>query len=503
MELQDRDKIFDGTAVRKLAQTWSKDPHFSSLNLSAHNIGAGAAETLATILRERSSTTSVDCSLNPDLKDEGARLLVPLLRCDGTGISTIRALSLKRCGIGDAGATALAQGLLGNAVLEQLNLTGNLIGDAGAIAIVASGVGPSGGFLLDLWLSSNRVGVTGAEGMAAALAKSPELRELHLSGNPLGNAGVPTLVKGAVAGRRLRGLYVGGCCVSDNGAKETANALQTSLHLETLCLGHNTIGNDGASALARVLADNHALRRLLLPCNMLKAAGGKAIAAMLLSNDTLLCLDISNNRLGATGLAALATAIAKNSTLLELDLSGCGGTETSFRAVARAVEANNTLGILLCQDNHLSLDTLIEIDYAMGRTKRPVRDLVGQVQRSMDTQNSLSKGVETGQQTKVTGVPHGGEPSVKLAPGQETSIQVSFGRKDNIIGSIPVTNETCLDEARALIDPLLRCSERAYGFLSTLGGVIPTEDEQARRVVWDCKAPVRLRPASWVAIRHM
>lgn len=89
--------------MRKLAQTWSKDPHFSSLNLSAHNIGAGAAETLATVLRERPSITSVDCSLNPDLKDEGARLLVPLVRSDGTGISTIRALSLKRCGIGDAG----------------------------------------------------------------------------------------------------------------------------------------------------------------------------------------------------------------------------------------------------------------------------------------------------------------------------------------------------------------------------------------------------------------
>ncbi|CBJ25600.1 expressed unknown protein [Ectocarpus siliculosus] len=28
---------------------------------------------------------------------------MPLLRSDGTGISTIRALSLKRCGIGDAG----------------------------------------------------------------------------------------------------------------------------------------------------------------------------------------------------------------------------------------------------------------------------------------------------------------------------------------------------------------------------------------------------------------
>lgn len=32
----------------------------------------------------------------------------------------------------------------------------------------------------------------------------------------------------------------------------------------------------------------------------------------------------------------------------------------------------------------------------------------------------------------------GGEPSVKLAPGQETSVQVSFGRKDNVVGNITV-----------------------------------------------------------------
>lgn len=31
-----------------------------------------------------------------------------------------------------------------------------------------------------------------------------------------------------------------------------------------------------------------------------------------------------------------------------------------------------------------------------------------------------------------------GEPSVKLAPGQETSIQVSFGRRDNIVGNLTV-----------------------------------------------------------------
>lgn len=52
---------------------------------------------------------------------------------------------------------------------------------------------------------SNRLGPESVDGMAAALAKSPTLRELHLTGNPLGDLGVAALVKGAVTGQRLRG----------------------------------------------------------------------------------------------------------------------------------------------------------------------------------------------------------------------------------------------------------------------------------------------------------
>lgn len=52
---------------------------------------------------------------------------------------------------------------------------------------------------------SNGIGPAGAEGVAAALAKAPTLRELHFSGNALGGVGVAALVKGAVQGRGLRG----------------------------------------------------------------------------------------------------------------------------------------------------------------------------------------------------------------------------------------------------------------------------------------------------------
>lgn len=89
--------------ARKLAEKLSMDDTVSTLNLSAQNIGAGAAEALGIALRASLSTTSVDCSLNAELGDEGVAFLVPALRTDGTGISTIRVLSLMRCGIGEAG----------------------------------------------------------------------------------------------------------------------------------------------------------------------------------------------------------------------------------------------------------------------------------------------------------------------------------------------------------------------------------------------------------------
>lgn len=89
--------------VQGLSQTWSTDEKITVLNLAANNFGPRGTAALGMALRASFSITSVDCSRNPALGDEGAILLVPALRTDGTGISTIRDLSLIRCGIGDKG----------------------------------------------------------------------------------------------------------------------------------------------------------------------------------------------------------------------------------------------------------------------------------------------------------------------------------------------------------------------------------------------------------------
>lgn len=89
--------------VRELSPTWSNDENISTLNVAANKIGVAGAAALGEALKVSFSITSVDCSRNATLGDEGAKCLVQALCTDGTGVSTIRVLNLMRCEIGDVG----------------------------------------------------------------------------------------------------------------------------------------------------------------------------------------------------------------------------------------------------------------------------------------------------------------------------------------------------------------------------------------------------------------
>jgi TPR repeat protein len=95
-------------------------------------------------------------------------------------------LDLSNCGIGDAGARAIA-GVLAQSSLTYLNIGENSIGDIGAraIAAVLDNVQCS---LKNLRLSINCIGDAGAEAIAGVLAQS-SLTTLTLSNNPIGDAG--------------------------------------------------------------------------------------------------------------------------------------------------------------------------------------------------------------------------------------------------------------------------------------------------------------------------
>jgi len=93
-------------------------------------------------------------------------------------------------GLGDIGARAVARAFLSpqNGGLGELCLGANRIGDAGAKA-VASVLSSPGSALRRLSLRDNCIGDSGALALAAALTSNVMLEELDLWGNPISDAG--------------------------------------------------------------------------------------------------------------------------------------------------------------------------------------------------------------------------------------------------------------------------------------------------------------------------
>jgi uncharacterized protein (TIGR02996 family) len=133
---------------------------------------------------------------NP-MGDDGAKSIA------GAGLPPLRDLGVETCGLGPAGAEAIARVKL----VERLGIGGNAIGDRGAKALAhlkvthldaaSCEIGSEGAAalaamaaLVELDLRSNGVGDDGV----IELARSKTIKKLDLGSNPLGAAGVKALL---------------------------------------------------------------------------------------------------------------------------------------------------------------------------------------------------------------------------------------------------------------------------------------------------------------------
>jgi PAS domain S-box-containing protein len=184
----------------------------------------------------------------------------------------------------------LIENLKGNSCLTTLNLTGNRIGDQGAIHLR---VHPA---FLNLNLSGTGVG----EMTAISLAKHPAIISLDLSQNKIGNMGAEELAKNT----KIEILNLAGNKITCSGAI----ALARNKTLRSLSLMENFIADSGVNSLAQ----NKTLTSINLSVNQITNTGAIALA----NNSTLTSLMLHHNKIEKEG----AKAFAKNFRLLELDL---------------------------------------------------------------------------------------------------------------------------------------------------------------------------------------
>jgi Ran GTPase-activating protein (RanGAP) involved in mRNA processing and transport len=308
----------------------------------------GLAETIRCLESNCKDSTSVELT--------GWTHVVPRLLADSLRHNHhLQRLSLQACRLGNEGLEMLCPVLLqGNPPLIHVNLSGNGITDAGAVALAqAIQYHPT---LRELLLGWNGIADIGTTALAQAVTKS-RLQILDLAGVSEGRGGgsrdsfllTDQLQHGVcnigdVGCEKLaQALAAGGTRGGDSGSRSGLEtlilsrqyhithagiaALSSGLvhcrHLKVLELQRIPVDDDGAVALASALnISSSALITLELAINQISDRGAKALAASLTCNRTLQNVGLTQSAIGLEGLKALEAAMAVNTTLHRLELYG-------------------------------------------------------------------------------------------------------------------------------------------------------------------------------------
>ncbi|KOO27154.1 hypothetical protein Ctob_012414 [Chrysochromulina tobinii] len=139
------------------------------------------------------------------------------------------------------------------AVLTELNLTGNNIGDEGAVAIAeALKVNAA---VTNLFLIYNNIGDEGAIAIAEALKVNAVVTNLHLDANNIGAEGAKAIAEALKVNAVLTALGLCDSDIGDDGANAIAEALKVNSVLTELNLESNNIGDTGEKAVQDVVKD--------------------------------------------------------------------------------------------------------------------------------------------------------------------------------------------------------------------------------------------------------
>ena len=222
-------------------------------------------------------------------------------------------------GFDGLGATALAPALARLTAIKTLDLEGNSVGDAGAVALLNALAKPC-----SLKLDSSGISSVGAKSISEILRSKTCLTELHLNNseteNGFGDGGATILAASLIFLTALRKLQLQGNSICDLGATTLASALKNLTLLQLLSLNENKLGPSGVKAMASVLALPK-LSVLDISCNNLGDTGA-VIAASALAGLALSELDIGHNGITDPGASALALCLAGLTSLQNLNIGG-------------------------------------------------------------------------------------------------------------------------------------------------------------------------------------
>ncbi|XP_058481528.1 leucine-rich repeat-containing protein 34 [Solea solea] len=224
--------------------------------------------------------------------------------------------------------------------------------------------------LRSLDLTFNDILSEGAEILSTSLKCNHSLLSLRLSGNKVGNRGamhVATMLQDtqsviavAIAVKNNNTLHHVDLSrpllfsLQEEWAEHCSLMLAVNNSLLELHLGKMMMTDTGMERLTEGLRLNHSLRYLDLHCNRVTRDGARRLAEVLKQNPTLEVIDLSSNRNEDEGAAYLSDALMRPGCgLRELSVNNNNIRTDGLLALTHAMKANATLTHIYIWGNHL------------------------------------------------------------------------------------------------------------------------------------------------------
>lgn len=305
------------------------NPHLSVLKLGYNNLGDSGAYAIASAILKGDShhhLSVLDLGFN-GIGDTGCESLV--LNAVA-GNFHLRTLYLSGNNIGQKGALSIAGAILHGCCLSALYLSGTNIGPIGVKAISAA-----------ITECEARTNVCAGDGSGLQICRIEQLDFGCTAMNSVGFIGIPNMM---LSNNSLRVLCLASNGIDDRDISLFSQAISQSesIQLEALHLSFNQITCIGVECLMNAMWGSKSLRVMKLDNNKIQDRGAQ-LCAVVLASIGLVALDLSFNRVTAVGIRALMKSISENTSLLSVAICGIPVDQNASKAVSYALAYNQTL----------------------------------------------------------------------------------------------------------------------------------------------------------------
>jgi Ran GTPase-activating protein (RanGAP) involved in mRNA processing and transport len=256
---------------------------------------------------------------------------------------TLKRLNLVGNFINAEALAELATGLYRNTSLEHLDVADNDLNDAAAARVLQHLIRRNKSLTI-MDIDRNSIGAN-VGSIADGLRINATLQEVDLSGSGLGDAGIEVLVRGLCQNSTLQTLALCDNGITATGVRVLVNLFMDRSGITDLVLSCNQIGYEGVSLLANALGRNamRQLQRLHLDTCTLGDDSLAALASAIKRNDTLLLLSMEGNQFGSPGLLALAWSLPEIKALQRIDFTWNPSVASSMTSLLEGFRENTSL----------------------------------------------------------------------------------------------------------------------------------------------------------------